>query len=94
MQLAATAFFLALESAGNNNAVKIPMIAMTTNSSIRVNPAYLVEDWYWFTEFYIVVLLTSSPFCVTVHLNFCLLGIVHISAVLDVSLMNNKLRFK
>ena len=56
MQLAATAFFLALESAGNNNAVKIPMIAMTTNSSIRVNPAYLVEDWYWFTEFYIVVL--------------------------------------
>jgi hypothetical protein len=35
------ALALALASAGNNNAAKIAMIAITTNNSINVNPVLL-----------------------------------------------------
>ena len=39
-QLMVLAFSLALDSAGNSRAARMAMMAMTTSSSIRVNPAY------------------------------------------------------
>ena len=38
-----------------------------------------------------VVLVTSSPFLNTLHLNCCFLGIEHISLLLDISLKNKYL---
>jgi hypothetical protein len=40
MQAAATAFALALFNAGNSMAARMAMMAITTSSSIKVNPAY------------------------------------------------------
>jgi hypothetical protein len=40
-QLLAQAACLALESAGSNIAAKMAMMAMTTNSSIKVKPFFL-----------------------------------------------------
>jgi hypothetical protein len=37
-QIVRFAWFLAALNTGNNNAARIPMTAMTTSSSIRVNP--------------------------------------------------------
>jgi len=44
-QATCVAFFFALLNAGNSSAARMAMMAMTTSSSISVNPERLSCDW-------------------------------------------------
>src|SRR5438034_7815000 len=69
MQLICCAFALAAASAGINKLAKIAMIAITTSSSISVNPSRLLCSFInvELAEHYILELTDASFVCIACH---------------------------